>query len=330
MSLRDATTIAVALVVIIFTSPFGEALSSTNSNDYPYSPHFAQSRAQMLDLLNHPLQIQLATGDLPLGSFLRLVRDRLVLMEGIRAVLPLGSFPEEDDAIGIRAHHTEAVAWLQSAEACGKTIAARPGITCYTCGGNHLDIDCPDDSGQESSQSVLALNSVLRSGGVAGATAVLEGYSFACRRMLDALGTSTSIDGSSSTVYHGWLEAHAERWSLLAERCRASGVGGDNPSAAAEAEYAACISMFYNWIDTEAATTGIRADMNDPTNVALMERLEALEPGYAAQRDKHSSFMAGISGASVSEANEKKAIAKVNAAAAYLVAKKKKDGKSGI
>jgi len=343
--LHSAAIIIVA-IAIVFATTFSEGLSSTNNNNnnnndnnnnnnnnnHYYSPNFAQSRAQMLNLLNHPLQIQLATGDLPLGSFQRIVKDRLVLLTGIQAATA-GLLLEEEDVIGIKAHQEEAAEWLEFARAQGKTIVAPSGIACYTCGGDHFDIDCPED--QQSSQSVLALNSVLQSSGVVGAISILEGYSFACRRLLEALRTTTnSHDNYYDTVYHGWLKVHAERWSQLSERCHKLSAKIDQTNTMDEdddsaARYTACLSMFYNWIDMEAATTGIRANLNNPEITALMEALEVLEPGYATQRDKHSSFVAcNISGAASSKANVKSATAKVDAATAYLAAKKKKEGQS--
>ena len=55
-----------------------------------------------------------------------------------------------------------------------------------------------------------------------------------------------------------------------------------------------------------------------------MDRLEELEPGYAAQRDKHSSFLADITGKASSQLMKDKAAARVDKAAAYLAAKEKK------
>ena len=276
----------------------------------------------MLNLLNHPLQLQLVTGDLPLGSFQRLLSDRLVLLEGLETSAA-GLFLLEDDDIDIhsiiQAHHEDAHQWLTMAQAQGKTIRT-PGIACYTCGGEHLNIDCPDD--QEPSQSVRALHSVLQTSGLAGAMAILEGYSFVCSRLLEALRKSDTNHGCD-TVYHGWLEAHAEQWSRLADLCHEK-MGKSSIVEDDSAAYTTCLSMLYNWIDTEAATTGIRADLNDPMMASLMETLEEMEPGYAAQRDKHSSFAADIAGVATTRAKENGATAKANAAAAYLAAKKKK------
>jgi len=84
-----------------------------------------------------------------------------------------------------------------------------------------------------------------------------------------------------------------------------------------------CLSMFYNWIDSEAATTGIRLEDDGSTMSSMLEDIEHLEPGYAAQRDKHQSFVADITGVATKEAKKNEAAAKVNAAAAYLAAKKK-------
>lgn len=326
---KRATAIVTATLIFAATITFSDGLSGSTSNTITntvkYSSNFAQSRPQMLDLLNHPLQLQLATGDLPLGSFQRLLEDRLVLVKGIQAATTtrdgasLLSFVGDDDTI-IEAHHEYAKQALEIAKGRGKTIAAGPGIACYTCGGDHLNIDCPDD--QEPSQSVLALSSVLQSSGLVGASAVLEAYSFACRQMLEAIKTSnTNNDGENEnydSVYHGWLEAHADQWSTLSDQCQEQ---MNQRSDSDFASYTTCLSMLYNWIDMEAAMTGIRADILKDSNItSLMETLEQLEPGYAAQRDKHSSFVADAIAPTSTAASSK-----VNAAAAYLAAKKKKE-----
>jgi hypothetical protein len=140
-----------------------------------------------------------------------------------------------------------------------------------------MNIDCPDDA--ESSPSALVLPSVLESHGLADASAVLRSYGFACWRFLDAADATVTIDAA----YRGWLEAHAVRWTTLANECEAKlslSAGGISSS------YTICLSMFYNWIDSEAATTGIW--LNGGGGMArLVDAIEELEPGYAAQRDTH-------------------------------------------
>ena len=45
----------------------------------------AAHRSERLNLLNHPLQIQLATGALPYGSFVRLCHDRTTILDAVRS-----------------------------------------------------------------------------------------------------------------------------------------------------------------------------------------------------------------------------------------------------
>jgi len=176
-----------------------------------------------------------------------------------------------------------------------------------------LNIDCPEDN-HEASPSAHALKSVLETHGLAGTTALLRAYGFACSRALEV-----ALANKCSTVYHGWLEEHATRWSSLASTCEEQ-LGENNRDSAS---YTICLSMFYNWIDSEAATTGIRLEDDGSTMASMLEDIERLEPGYAAQRDKHQSFVADITGVATMEAKKNEASAKVNAAAAYLAAKKK-------
>ena len=54
----------------------------------------AAHRSERLNLLNHPLQIQLATGALPYGSFVRLCHDRSTILDAVRsAAAAAGAFP---------------------------------------------------------------------------------------------------------------------------------------------------------------------------------------------------------------------------------------------
>lgn len=129
--------------------------------------------------------------------------------------------------------------------------------------------------------------------------------------------------------YVGWLEAHSERWTELADVCEAEIIGASaannintwiDPSS-----YSLCLSMVYGWIDNEAATTGIRIESSSSSGsasetamVRLVDALEDLEPGYAAQRDKHSSFVEDITGKADVREKASAAKRKVDAAAAYL------------
>ena len=322
--------------------------SSSVANQY-----FTQHRRDILNLLNHPLQLQLLTGDLPLGSFRRLVADRTLILEGLQSAtsntLP-GLFNEE-----IARHVEYSEQWLNKAESHGKTIHA-PGIQCYTCGGEHLNIDCPnDDDAACASSGASALRSVLESHGVAGASAVLRSYGFCCARLLDAVdewkkntimddeetgggggGDVVAVEDLNLEVYTGWIEVHADTWSKLADVCEATLGSSEHNNSDISSSYSICLSMFYNWLDSEAATTGIRLETKKKngkqglsssivTMKQIVDTLEVLEPGYAAQRDRHSSFVADVTGAIEDGANARVDAAKqkVNAAAAYLAAKKK-------
>lgn len=298
------------MFLVFLIASTAHCLSLGNNNKF-----FSNARPEVLNLLNHPLQLQLATGELPLGSFRRLVHDRAIIIEGLQAATPKGFLTSDDHDVND---------WLATAEAAGKTIAT-PGVACYNCGGDHLNIDCPDDV--DYSPSALALRSVLQTSGVAGASAVLRSYGFACSRLLEATSTSVSEDHKMSNAYsdcyHNWLKAHALEWSELASVCEAQLEESDTGSSVSS--YNICLSMLYNWIDSEAATTGIRSsETSDPTiSSSILDALEDLEPGYAAQRDKHQSFVADITGVAAKATQTKAAERKVNAAAAYLAAKSK-------
>ena len=54
------------------------------------------SRSQVLNLLHHPLQLQLATGELPLGAYQRLIHDREAILEGIHAATKNNDLCQEE------------------------------------------------------------------------------------------------------------------------------------------------------------------------------------------------------------------------------------------
>jgi len=155
---------------------------------------------------------------------------------------------------------------------------------------------------------------------MAGATAVFQCYGLACQRLLRA---AKDVDVELNPVYHGWLQSHADRWPELGKLCGAQLI----LSSKEEDGYVVCLSMLCNWIDAEAANTGMRADLKDPTYSSLLQELECLEPGYAVTRDKHQSFVADVTGVKTKAGLKAKAISKVDKAAEYLVAKNNKHAK---
>lgn len=179
------------------------SISSKGNNDV--HKLFVASRSEILNLLNHPLQLQLTTGDLPLGSFRRLVADRSVILKGLQTACLSTSLPTLlDDELSRET--SDSKLWLQTAEKSGKTILV-PGIKCYTCGGDHLNIDCPDDA--EISSSANALASVLEMNGLAGVSAVLRSHGFCCSRLIDAVNMLGADNDCRSDAYMGWLEVCA-------------------------------------------------------------------------------------------------------------------------
>ena len=298
-------------IICLLAACFVVTASSLSTNS-PCDALFQNARPELLNLLNHPLQLQLATGALQLGAFQRLIHDRKTILDGLDAAT--NGMPQIKEEL--RLHETEAAGWLAAAEEDGKTIKVS-GIKCFNCGGDHLNIDCPED--QETSSSAQALKSLLQANGLAGAAAVLQAYSFSCKTLLKACEADKL---ELNPVYHEWLQVHAKRWTEYGQICAQMMKGTNHQHG-----YTACLSMLYNWIDAEAATTGIRADLNEPTLSALMDELEHLEPGYATQRDKHESFVADITGVKFAQDLEKKVMSKVDKAAAYLAAKKSKNAK---
>lgn len=304
---RTAPSIAIlsifALAIIASMIPVARALTQQL---------MASNRAEVLNLLNHPLQLQLATGDLPLESFRRLVEDRRAILEGLEAAIG-----NPDITRGELDFHEEASRrWLRTAEDTGRQPEDDDSSSPDDKSG--ITLECADDSGV--SQTAQALASILRANGIVGAAAVLRCYSFACDRLLVARAAAAASDNPSS-VYDGWLEVHAGRWSELADRCEKSLRDAQTPTASEEASFSLCLSMLYNWIDGEAATTGVRGDLRDPRLSRLMDELEGLEPGYAAQRDKNASFVADITGTASTQRRRDRAEQKAAAAAAYLAAK---------
>ncbi len=153
----------------------------------------AAHRSERLNLLNHPLQIQLATGALPYGSFVRLCHDRSTILEAVRSAAAAAGADVLSDV-----SEAETKAWLDAAEAAGKTISTGdPSIKCYACGGDHLNVDCPDDLTVTGPARAVA--AVLRSyNDVEAATGVLAvcEYGWACDTLLKA---------GFETPYAGWL-----------------------------------------------------------------------------------------------------------------------------
>ena len=263
-------------------------------------------RSERLNLLNHPLQIQLATGALPYGSFVRLCHDRSTILDAVRSAAAAAGAEVLGDV-----SEAEAKAWLETAEASGKTISTGdPSIKCYACGGDHLNVDCPDDLTVTGPARAVA--AVLRSSPdpATAVFAVCE-YGWACGTLLEA---------GFETPYAGWLTNHAEALATAAAAVAPLVDAADRESV--DAAYVAALSALFNFVDSEASTAGLKgagADLED-----ARRKLDALEPGFLESQDRNANFVAATLKAQAEKSSS--GAKKMDAAAAYLAAKKAKGG----
>ena len=269
----------------------------------------AAHRSERLNLLNHPLQIQLATGALPYGSFVRLCHDRSTILDAVRSAAAAAGV----DVLG-DVSEAEAKAWLDAAEASGKTISTGdPSIKCYACGGDHLNVDCPDDLTVTGPARAMA--AVLRSyndvEAAAGVLAACE-YGWACGTLLEA--------GLGETPYAGWLTAHAEALATAAAAVAPLVDAAHRESV--DAAYVAALSALFNFVDSEASTAGLKGAGADLE--AARRKLAALEPGFLDSQDRNANFVAATLKAQAEKSSS--GAKKMDAAAAYLAAKKAKGG----
>ena len=269
----------------------------------------AAHRSERLNLLNHPLQIQLATGALPYGSFVRLCHDRSTILEAVRSAAAAAGA----DVLADEVSNDETKAWLDAAEAAGKTISTRdPSIKCYACGGDHLNVDCPDDLTVTGPARAVA--AVLRSyDGVeaaAGVLAVCE-YGWACGTLLEA---------GFETPYRGWLTNHANALNKASAAVAPLVDAADRESV--DASYVAALSALFNFVDSEASTAGLKGAGEDLE--AARRKLDALEPGFLDQQDRNANFVSATLKAQAEKSSS--GARKMDAAAAYLAAKKKAAG----
>ena len=117
-----------ALLALLCMRPAAPLSTPTTTTEQLRAAH----RSERLNLLNHPLQIQLATGALPYGSFVRLCHDRSTILDAVRSAAAAAGADVLSDV-----SEAETKAWLETAEEAGKTIrTGDPSIKCYACGGD--------------------------------------------------------------------------------------------------------------------------------------------------------------------------------------------------
>ena len=294
-----------ALLALLCMRPAAPLSTPTTTTEQLRAAH----RSERLNLLNHPLQIQLATGALPYGSFVRLCHDRTTILDAVRSAAAVAGAEVLGDV-----SEAETQAWLDAAEASGKTISTGdPSIKCYACGGDHLNVDCPDDVTVTGPARAVA--AVLRSyGGVEAAAGVLAAceYGWACGTLLEA--------GLGETPYAGWLTSHAD--SLNKASAAVAPLVDAADRDAVDASYVAALSALFNFVDSEASTAGLKgagADLEE-----ARKKLDALEPGFLESQDRNANFVSATLKAQAAKSSA--GAKKMDAAAAYLAAKRKAAG----
>jgi hypothetical protein len=327
------------------------------------------SRDDALTIVNHPLIIQLGTGDLPMGSFRRLLLARSALLEAAGesivaacSELTKAKDPKARDAATslealisqeVRQASDDATEWLAAAERAGKTIElpaeqGAAGVSCYGCGGNHYNVDCPDDLSP--SRDALTLSSHMRA--ARGALSQLGAAApiFRCIGWSHATMASTSPEMNGGRAFQGWTSSHALRWTAISEAlehafdcgvtCLDAGevflsVGGalsDLEVAVARREAQTSFALLYAAIDSEAATAGLQSVSATMSVQEAREAIALVEPGFNG--DKHRVFMDEVLGAKGAEKPSEAAASsstaaaerRLKAAAAYMEAKKKVKG----
>ena len=296
---------ALLVLALVCMRPAAPLSTPTTTTEQLRAAH----RGESLNLLNHPLQIQLATGALPYGSFVRLCHDRSTILEAVRSAAAAAGA----DVLADEVSNDETKAWLDAAEAAGKTISTGdPSIKCYACGGDHLNVDCPDDLTVTGPARAVA--AVLRSyDGVeaaAGVLAVCE-YGWACGTLLEA---------GFETPYAGWLTNHANALNKASAAVAPLVDAADRD--AVDASYVAALSALFNFVDSEASTAGLKGAGEDLE--AARRKLDAFEPGFMDQQDRNANFVAATLKAQAEKSSS--GAKKMDAAAAYLAAKRAKGG----
>ena len=91
---------------------------------------------------------------------------------------------------------------------------------------------------------------------------------------------------------------------------------------AVDAAYVAALSALFNFVDSEASTAGLKGAGEDLE--AARRKLDALEPGFLDAQDRNANFVSATLKAQLAKSSA--GAKKMDAAAAYLAAKKAKAG----
>ena len=304
------------LLLLLLASPASAVISQSL---------WSNRRDAALAVVNNPLIVQLGSGELPAGSYLRLMEDRSIVLDGVTAAcaaacrrgrLPPSGRPATSAAAAAAGldlllkaeqerREDDHEAWAAAMAAAGKSIevdheawaaaqaaAGEPAtqLACYTCGGPHLNVDCPEELAPSAAARALAAH--LRSSPPAvalpAAAAVLR-----CVGWCHATLRTAGLGGGAA--FGGWVDAHATRWAALADAADAlldASSSGDVADTDADAEHALALSLLYSWISSEAGTAGLKGD-GAPLQAAR-EAIDRVEPGYLQSVDRDAQFVRDV------------------------------------
>lgn len=247
----------------------------------------AWSRTSGLALVNHPLLLQLGAGALPLGAFTRWTLSRAVVLDGLESAIPPSAVELSELVRAERARcGSDHASWLAQAASAGKSIdlpsaEIEAGVRCYGCGGAHYHLDCPSDA--TASPAAAALAGYLReSSTLAGPAVVFRSMGWAHRTLLRA-----GLDGGGA--YDGWVQAHATRWTSIADACEAAlscaGAGANEEATTAS-------SLLYALVDAEAGASGLVDGAGGAMTLdEARGRVAEVEPGFREAQDRNAAFI---------------------------------------
>ena len=253
----------------------------------------APARPEALCLVHHPLLLRLGAASLPAQSTSQLLADRGALLEALSACVgsactTMASVPS------VSAH----AATLQELLAEEMGTVPRDHEVWGLEAGEELD----------ASAAARMLSAHLRSArgvfGQLGASAPL----FRCLGWSHATLLGAGLDGGNT--HAGWVHAHAERWTALADSCEAAfdgarialddgaikmslaGALSDLECSVALREAQTSSALLYDVLDGALASSAADDESDDEALQAAHDAIEAVESGYVASHTR-TVFVAG-------------------------------------
>ena len=275
------------------------------------------SRPEALGLVHHPLLLRLGIDRLSAQSSAQLLADRSAILEALDAcVIPACATMRSVSAVKESAEKLQALLEEE-----------RSRVTT-----DHEEWSVATCAAQEASSAARMLSAHLRSArgvfGQLGASApIFRSFGWSHATLLAA-----QLDGGET--HAGWVRAHAERWTALADVCDAAfdsarvaldkgaislslaGALSDLECSVALREAQTSSALLHDLLDDAMASCAAEEASGDEALQVLREAVEAVEPGYLKTREE----VVFVSGRGRLDAEEQQA-ARRAAATNYLAAK---------